>query len=112
MAMEPIGDQLNIETPELVAIEMPLAGIGSRFIAILVDYLIFGFAFLVLVLLAVILLPALSLFGGLSANWAVGIMILIVFVVHWGYFALFEAFSNGRTPPAPASPSSAARRSQ
>jgi len=98
MAMEPIGDQLNIETPELVAIEMPLAGIGSRFIAILVDYLIFGFAFLVLVLLAVILLPALSLFGGLSANWAVGIMILIVFVVHWGYFALFEAFSNGRTP--------------
>jgi uncharacterized RDD family membrane protein YckC len=98
IAMEPIGDQLNIETPELVAIEMPLAGIGSRFIAILVDYLIFGFAFLVFILLAVVLAPALSLFGGLSAKWAVGIVILIVFVVHWGYFALFEAFSNGRTP--------------
>jgi len=24
------SDQLNIDTPELVAIEMPLAGIGSR----------------------------------------------------------------------------------
>jgi hypothetical protein len=48
MAMEPIGDQLNIDTPELVAIEMPLAGIGSRFIAILVDYLIWGFVFLIL----------------------------------------------------------------
>ena len=61
MAMEPIGDQLNIDTPELVAIEMPLAGIGSRFIAILVDYLILGAAFLVLILLAAILLPALQL---------------------------------------------------
>ena len=30
-------DQLSIETPELVAIEMPLAGIGSRFIALLVE---------------------------------------------------------------------------
>ena len=44
------SDQLSIETPELVAIEMPLAGIGSRFIALLVDYLIWGAGFLVLVL--------------------------------------------------------------
>ena len=34
------SDQLSIETPELVAIQMPIAGIGSRFIALLVDYLI------------------------------------------------------------------------
>ncbi len=98
IAMEPIGDQLNIETPELVAIEMPLAGIGSRFIAILVDYLIWGFAFLVLGLMAAIIFPALSFFGGVSANWAIGIFFLIVFLLQWGYFALFEAFGNGRTP--------------
>ena len=36
------SDQLSIDTPELVAIQMPLAGIGSRFIALLVDYLIWG----------------------------------------------------------------------
>ena len=96
--MESIGDQLNIETPELVAIEMPLAGIGSRFIAILIDYLIWGAAFLVLGVMAAILLPALHFFGGVSANWAVGIFFLIVFLLQWGYFALFEAFGNGRTP--------------
>ena len=39
-----------------------------------------------------------SIFGRISANWAIGIALLIVFVMHWGYFALFEAFSNGRTP--------------
>ncbi len=81
-----------------MAIELPLAGIGSRFIAILVDYLIWGFAFLVLVLLAAIIIPALHFFGGLSANWAIGIALLIVFLLHWGYFALFEAFGHGRTP--------------
>jgi uncharacterized RDD family membrane protein YckC len=98
MAMEPIGDQLNIDTPELVAIEMPLAGIGSRFIAILVDYLIWGFVFLILGIVAAIIIPALHFFGGVSANWAIGIFVLIVFLLQWGYFALFEAFGNGRTP--------------
>jgi uncharacterized RDD family membrane protein YckC len=96
--MQPVGDQLNIDTPELVAIEMPLAGIGSRFIAILVDYLIWGFAFFIFFLLALVVIPAFSIFGRISANWAIGIALLIVFVMHWGYFALFEAFSNGRTP--------------
>jgi uncharacterized RDD family membrane protein YckC len=96
--MEPVGDQLNIDTPELVAIEMPLAGIGSRFIAILVDYLIWGSAFLIFFLLALIVIPAFSIFGRISANWAIGIAVLIVFVMHWGYFALFEALNNGRTP--------------
>src|SRR3984957_15061440 len=96
--MQPVGDQLNIDTPELVAIEMPLAGIGSRFIAILVDYLIWGSAFLIFFLLALVVIPAMSIFGRISANGAIGIALLIVFVMHWGYFALFEAFCNGRTP--------------
>ena len=81
-----------------MAIELPLAGIGSRFIAILVDYLIWGFVFLILGLLAAIIIPALHFFGGVSANWAIGITLLIVFLLQWGYFALFEAFGNGRTP--------------
>ena len=81
-----------------MAIELPLAGIGSRFIAILVDYLIWGFVFLILGLLAAIIIPALHFFGGVSANWAIGITLLVVFLLQWGYFALFEAFGNGRTP--------------
>ena len=98
IAMEPIGDQLNIDTPELVAIELPLAGVGSRFIAILIDYLIWGAAFVLLAIIAAIIIPALHFFGGVSANWAAGIFFLIVFLLQWGYFTLFEAFDNGRTP--------------
>ena len=81
-----------------MAIELPLAGIGSRFIAILIDYLIWGAIFLVLGLMAAIIIPALGVLGRLSANWAIGILFLIVFLMQWGYFSLFEAFGNGRTP--------------
>ena len=96
--MDLSSDQLSIETPELVAIEMPLAGIGSRFIALLVDYLIWGAGFLLLFFLAVLLLPGIHAFSKISAQWAVAIAVFIVFLLNWGYFTLFEAFWNGRTP--------------
>ncbi len=96
--MEPIGDQLNIDTPELVSIELPLAGIGSRFIAILVDTLILGAALIFLGIAAALILSALEAYGGKAATWGVGAFILIFFLIFWGYFALFEAFNNGRTP--------------
>jgi uncharacterized RDD family membrane protein YckC len=98
MAMEPIGDQLNIDTPELVSIELPLAGIGSRFIAILVDTLILIGVGILLIILAVYTISALDAYGGKAATWGLGVFILIGFLLFWGYFALFEAFNNGRTP--------------
>ncbi|HVU46881.1 MAG TPA: RDD family protein [Terracidiphilus sp.] len=96
--MNPIGDQLNIDTPELVSIEMPIAGIGSRFIGILVDSLIWSAAIVILVIVFAILVASVHFAGHLSENWIVGILFLILFLLQWGYFALFEAFNNGRTP--------------
>ena len=92
------SDQLSIDTPELVAIEMPLAGVGSRFIALLVDYLIWGAGLVVLLILARLLLPALHAFSRISAQWAEAVVIFVLFLLNWGYFTLFEAFGNGRTP--------------
>ena len=77
---------------------MPLAGIGSRFIALLVDYLIWSAGFLVLVVVGVFLLPGIHAFSNVSEKWAVALVIFLVFLVNWGYFTLFEAFWNGRTP--------------
>jgi uncharacterized RDD family membrane protein YckC len=91
-------DQISIDTPELVSIELPLAGIGSRFIALLVDYLIWGAGLVVVVILAFLLLPALRTFNRISAQWAEAIVIFTLFLFNWGYFTLFEAFWNGRTP--------------
>jgi uncharacterized RDD family membrane protein YckC len=96
--MEPIRDQLNIDTPELVAIELPLAGIGSRFVAALVDSLIAGFGLFVLGMIWVFVVAALESFWKVTANWAIGLFLIVVFVIIWGYYTLFEAFGNGRTP--------------
>jgi uncharacterized RDD family membrane protein YckC len=96
-------DELNIDTPELVDIEMPLAGIGSRFIALLVDSLIWFAGFLVIVVLLAIFVqsstPASTRASSdIPEQWAVAIVIFIIFLLNWGYFTLFEAFWNGRTP--------------
>ena len=77
---------------------MPLAGIGSRFIALLVDYLIWGAGFTVLALLSLLILPSFLAYSQVKANWAAAAFILVFFLVNWGYFTLFEAFWNGRTP--------------
>jgi uncharacterized RDD family membrane protein YckC len=96
--MEMNSDQLNIDTPELVEIEMPLAGIGSRFIALLVDMLIWFAGLIVIVILLAVFAPGIGAFSNINGQWAVAIVIFIIFLLFWGYFTLFEAFWNGRTP--------------
>ncbi|MGB6724535.1 MAG: RDD family protein, partial [Terracidiphilus sp.] len=96
--MDPISNQLNIETPELVSIEMPIAGIGSRFIAVVVDYLILLAGGIVFVMMLIVVLAAVHVFARWSENWVIGFFGIVIFLVNWGYFTLFEAFWNGRTP--------------
>ncbi len=88
----------SIETPELVALEFPLAGIGSRFIAIVIDSLLQAAVVLAMIFGAMLFLPSLQKFEAASAKWFIAIVILVPFLLQWGYFALFEAFWNGQTP--------------
>jgi uncharacterized RDD family membrane protein YckC len=104
----PLRDQLSIRTPELVDLEFPLAGLGSRFVAVLLDYL------LQLVTVIVLLLLLLLIFSGASSSrssgilaassgtstykWIIALFIAVPFLLEWGYFTLFEAFWRGQTP--------------
>ena len=76
-----------------IALELPLAGVGSRALAGAIDY----FA---LSLLAVVLLLAVGLLLGLALDaspWVVlGALALLAFASHWGYFAGFEIGMGGR----------------
>ena len=94
--MDPF-ERLTIETPEQIALELPLAGVGSRFLAIAVDTLlqIAGFALLVLLLLFLTL--------ALGSQWLSGcvgpvLFVFFIFFVYWVYFALFETIWKGQTP--------------
>lgn len=77
---------------------MPVAGIGSRFIALLVDYLIWLVAIIALILIFHYVDPSLTHFSRLGEKWAEAILTLLGFGLYWGYFTLFEAFWDGRTP--------------
>lgn len=85
--MEDYHDRLWITTPEGIEFEIELAGVGSRFIATVVD----------LVLKALlILLSALALVG--AGGWGRAVMIAFSFAVYFGYDIAFERLGRGQTP--------------
>jgi uncharacterized RDD family membrane protein YckC len=81
-------DRRTISTPEGVQLALPLAGIGSRFMAGLLDYLLAAIAYLIVVL---------------ATRWLAGdtaatiVFITAVLAINVGYFTLFEVFGGGRT---------------
>jgi uncharacterized RDD family membrane protein YckC len=91
-------DKLTIETPEQTALEFPLAGIGSRFLALAADMLLQAAVVWIVIMIFAVSAISLSLFSKVAGIWTFAIMIFILFSVQFGYFALFEALWNGQTP--------------
>lgn len=98
-------NRVSLATPESVEIEFPLAGIGNRALALVIDYHILG---LILVLFwvfcAFFILGTLGVLERIGGNysaaplWLLAIAVLLNFAVFAGYFVLFEAFWQGQTP--------------
>jgi uncharacterized RDD family membrane protein YckC len=86
----PVGfeDRVAIATPEGVAIELTLAGLGSRFIAGSID-----FAIRLLPLIALVVL-----FDPRSGAIGIAIFALADFALQFFYYVLFEVLGGGRTP--------------
>jgi uncharacterized RDD family membrane protein YckC len=91
-------DKLTIETPELIPLELPLAGIGSRFLAAAVDSLIQFVVSLALLVAGMLILSALPSRSERASMWLTAIGILALFLLQFGYFAGFETWWNGQTP--------------
>lgn len=82
-----------------MTLDLPMAGIGSRFLAIAVDTLIqIGIGLVALIVVAV-----LGAAGALAriqqtSIWLVAGLVILVFLLMYGYFAFFEIIWNGQTP--------------
>jgi uncharacterized RDD family membrane protein YckC len=90
-------DSLVIETPEQIPLEFPLAGIGSRFLALALDTIFQAIAAVVLVAVA----AAIGMNATKMPNreaWVKALLVLLWFLLQSGYFAIFEAVWNGQTP--------------
>ncbi len=98
-------DRLDIDTPEQIALELPLAGIGSRMLALAVDSLLQAVAFFAIFIVGWVLAVGFSVsFGWLNLGRFVSqavaaiVFILVPFCLYCGYFAFFEIIWKGRTP--------------
>ena len=92
-------DQLRIDTPEQIALELPLAGIGSRFLALAIDTLIQSAVYLITAIIFIFTLPVgSSVLMFLPKLLGPAVAIFVLFAVYWGYFAFFESIWSGQTP--------------
>ena len=81
---------MTIETPEGVSVTVPLAGVGSRFIAATIDFAIQA----TVIVVALVVFVAYGV-GGAAGS---GIFSIVVFVMFFVYDVAFEVLSGGRTP--------------
>lgn len=96
-------DAITVSTPEGVDLDLPLAGLGSRFTATLLDWILKG------ALIAALFLGLGALAGDtgaaedtgggdVSGAVAFSIVIAAIFLVTFFYDVLFEVLGRGRTP--------------
>jgi uncharacterized RDD family membrane protein YckC len=85
-----LDESITISTPEGLLLRLQLAGLGSRFIAGVVD--------LIIQAILVVILALLAGAAGVTSG-AKGLVVLIgTFVIVFFYPVLFEVLGNGRTP--------------
>jgi len=91
-----LARHVTVVTPENIPLTLELAGLGTRFGALLIDMLIQS---LVTFTLAIIggILAAVNRWSDVgNIFWA--LVIAAVFLIWFGYFILFESIWNGQTP--------------
>jgi uncharacterized RDD family membrane protein YckC len=98
-------NQYTFQTPESVELDFTLAGIGSRAYALLIDYIVWGLSFLLLLIfwgfIASFIRDTLKVFIGNNNTldlWLFSLGLLMTFLIYVGYFVFFETLFQGQTP--------------
>ncbi|NJM09012.1 RDD family protein [Candidatus Gracilibacteria bacterium] len=91
-------DRYIVDTPENIAFAYDVAGIGSRFLAAIVDSLLL--ILLQLAVGAVLLFVGIGFDGNglLDGSIALAIWSITSFLFFWGYYLVFELIWNGQSP--------------
>src|SRR3981189_3296261 len=93
-------ETLVIETPERVPLHFALASIGNRFIACAIDHTIQIVTLVVLFVVFAIIADYADLGSRLTnaPKWVIALLVILVFLLMSGYFAIFEWLWHGQTP--------------
>ncbi len=98
-------NEYNLLSPEKVYLRFKLAGIGSRFVACFIDNIfqgiLMGFVIAFSGIGAVFFQKAKNIAANpadVPGGWLIAIIVLVIFVIYYGYFIFFETIWNGQTP--------------
>jgi uncharacterized RDD family membrane protein YckC len=96
-------ERVIVNTPESVGLELELAGLGSRFLAIVIDTLLQLLVLAVIVLVAVVTGwidqgIAAEVSRAADTTWGAALLFLIGWLLFYFYFLVFEVAWQGQTP--------------
>ena len=94
-----VRQSLEVGTPEAVDIDYDVAGLGTRFLAALIDTFCIG-CYLWAVIYIVVLVAAAGVsigFGDAAEELALVLATILVFLTIWGYYILMETIWSGQT---------------
>jgi uncharacterized RDD family membrane protein YckC len=86
----PLDTTISIETPEHIAFQFQLAGPARRAVAYGIDA-----AVRAAIIFIVVMLAGLASVGSSFSGWKAGAVLLVLFVMEWGYFVACETLMNG-----------------
>lgn len=98
-------NRITVLTPESIELEFTLAGLGSRALALLLDYHILAIGLVLFwIVWGLFSTQLLDYFDRLNVNysaapiWLLSIALLVSFAAYMGYFVAFEVLWQGQTP--------------
>ncbi len=101
-----VDRNVDVRTPESIAFNYELAGLGSRFLALVIDQVIQILVFLAIfygIISAALHVPTVNGAAGTEADKiasaiVIAAVIIVIFTIFFGYFIIFETLWNGKTP--------------
>lgn len=95
-----MNDRYTIDTPENIEFAYDIAGIGSRFLAALIDTLLIIIAEIIVFIVAGVLINLFGISTDTNAPFSVitALALLLAFGILWGYYIVFELVWNGQSP--------------
>ena len=92
-----LRQQHGVETPEHVVLSFELAGLGTRAAATAVDFAILFGAYMAMAVFFVVARVE-EMWSSTLGSWGTAILVLVMGLGFFLYYALFEALWDGRTP--------------
>jgi uncharacterized RDD family membrane protein YckC len=92
-----MDDRYTIDTPENIEFAYDIAGIGSRFLAAIIDTLVIGVALTILGVLVGVVGARADFAPSTTSSVVAAVGAILSFLILWGYYIVFELVWNGQS---------------